>query len=209
MWLFREEVIDMKKFFAVLFGISIILFFVLVLFFKDNYLHSGALHLGMFSAAMYFLWKSNIASTLKNLGIPGNFKMITIYTFGGMFLLFALLIALSAIIRIIGIEDDSSNVMDIIQGLPWYIPALAIVIAPITEELFFRGLLVPKIGVLGSALFFGLSHAAYGSIVEVLGAFLIAILFGLIFKYSKSLTPCILVHFGYNLLAISVMLVFR
>ena len=77
--------------------------------------------------------------------------------------------------------------------------------APVTEELFFRGLLTSRFGILVSSAVFGLMHFAYGSMVEVVGAFLIGIVLAATFKQSKSITPCILAHMAYNALAIAVM----
>jgi hypothetical protein len=199
----------MKKIFAGLFGLSVLLFFILMFFFSDEYLHSGALHLGIFSLAMFFLWKEDLKTTLSSLGIPGELKKNIIYSVGGMFFLLFILAGMFILLEMLGIENDSSNVAEIIRGLPWHVPLLAIFIAPISEELFFRGFLVPKIGVVGSAILFSISHLAYGSTVEIMGAFLVALIFGFIFRLSGSLTPCIIVHLAYNLLSISIMLVFR
>ena len=196
----------MKKFFALLFVFSLISFFALLLFFKDNYLYSGSLHLGMFSVAMFFLWKKDWKGTLNAIGVPGDLKNNIIYTIAGFFGLVASLTLMFIAFQFFEIENDSGNVAEIIKGLPIFVPLLAIIIAPFTEELFFRALLVPKIGIIPSALVFSVSHLSYGSTAEIAGALVVGILFGIIYKYSKSVVPCILVHFGYNLLSILVML---
>jgi membrane protease YdiL (CAAX protease family) len=59
--------------------------------------------------------------------------------------------------------------------------------------------------VIFSAFVFGLLHFAYGSIVEVIGALLIGVVLGATFKITRNITPCILAHMVYNILAITFM----
>lgn len=192
----------MRKFFTLLFGFSLLSFFILLLFFKENYLYSGSMHLGMFSIAMFFLWKKDWKTTLNSIGIPGDLKTNVIYSIGGFFALIGMLTALFIIVSLLGIENDSHEVGEIIRSLPFYLPLLAIIIAPITEELLFRALLVPRVGVLVSSALFAVSHITYGSTMEIAGAFIVGILFALIYKGSRSVLPCMAVHFCYNLLSV-------
>lgn len=67
-----------------------------------------------------------------------------------------------------------------------------------SEEIFFRGLLVKKTGVIFSAIFFGLAHTFYGSIVEVMGAIVLGGILGIAFKENGNIMPNILAHFLYN-----------
>ncbi|MFH1393607.1 MAG: type II CAAX endopeptidase family protein [Candidatus Micrarchaeota archaeon] len=197
----------MRRFFAFLFGLSVISFFALILFFQENYLYSASLHLGMFSLAMFFLWKKDWKTTLEGIGIPGNLKANIIFTVGGFVGLVCMLIGLFVLAPIIGLENDSAEVGKIIRGLPFYVPLLAIIIAPISEELLFRAFLVPRIGIAPAAIAFAVSHLSYGSAMEIAGALVVGILFGLLYRASKSVIPCMAVHFAYNLLSILAIMV--
>ncbi len=73
------------------------------------------------------------------------------------------------------------------------------------EEIFFRGFLTQKIGVLWSSALFAIAHYSYGSIAEIIGAFLLGILLAAYFQRSKSLLPNILAHTLYNLAVFSLL----
>ncbi|MEM9068021.1 MAG: CPBP family intramembrane glutamic endopeptidase [Myxococcota bacterium] len=80
-----------------------------------------------------------------------------------------------------------------------------VVIAPITEELLFRGLLVPElhrtygrtVAVLGTALLFGLVH---GHAPAVLAATFAGVVLALLRLRVGALLPCVLVHAASNAL---------
>jgi len=206
----------MKRIFSALFLISSFTFFsVLACPLSDlgicrivesyaTYLGSGAIQLGIFSAAMFFLWKKDLRSTLEPLGFPGNLKTDIAYTILCLASIFLILLVIGAV-SIIGGFNDQQNVSDKIAGLPLAILALAALFAPVSEELFFRGLLSPRFGAVLSSLVFGIVHFTYGSAVEMLGAFFIGIVLALTFRKSKSITPCILAHMIYNIIAIFIM----
>ncbi len=166
---------------------------------------TGAIQLGLFSVALFFLWDTDLRTTLKKLGFPGKLSTTAIYSVAGFIAMFALLVIVGIASMAFGF-DDQYKIYEKIGDLPWYMLMLAVLLAPICEELFFRGLLVPRFGVVISAIVFGLLHFTYGSILEVVGVMAIGLVLGMVFKKSKSITPCIVVHLLYNLLSISVML---
>jgi membrane protease YdiL (CAAX protease family) len=85
--------------------------------------------------------------------------------------------------------------------LGWF-TLLAVVIAPVTEEYFFRGLLFRALdkewggmkAVLGSALFFAIYHPP----TSWLPVGLLGVLNALLFRHSGRLWPCVVAHFFYN-----------
>jgi len=83
--------------------------------------------------------------------------------------------------------------------------AYILVVRVSAEEIFFRGFLTPKIGVLWSSVLFAVAHYSYGSIAEIIGAFLLGILLAAYFQRSKSLLPNILAHILYNLAVFSLL----
>jgi len=153
---------------------------------------------------MFFLYDKDLASFLKKIGVPGNLKSNILYTILGFAALFFTLFILSLIFSFIG-YNDQSKVVDIARDLPLYILALAVFLAPISEELFFRAFLSSRIGIFFSSLIFGLFHFAYGSVVEITGAFSIGIILAWLYKKSGSLVPVMVIHLIYNALAIIVM----
>jgi membrane protease YdiL (CAAX protease family) len=165
---------------------------------------------------MYFLWKKDLKTTLKSLGIPGNMKSNILYTIAGFIAIFATLFILGYILTYLGLNDQK-NIMDIVNMLPAYLLVMAVVFAPIGEELLFRALLINKIrertgstiaAIIIAAAVFAMLHISYGSIVELTGAFAIAVILGIVYVKSKSIIPPIVIHIIFNMFSISFMLWF-
>ncbi|MBU0590651.1 MAG: type II CAAX endopeptidase family protein [Candidatus Micrarchaeota archaeon] len=169
-----------------------------------RYLFSFSIHIALFSVAMIFLWKDKLSSTLISLGVPGKIGNNIEYTLAGLFSIFVLLLVFGIIANALGFNDQE-NVTDKVNSLPFYLLIFAVLVAPITEELFFRAFLVPRVGIIFSSLLFGVLHASYGSVVEIIGAGVIGMVLAVVFKDSKSITPCIAIHMLYNLVSIIVM----
>lgn len=82
-----------------------------------------------------------------------------------------------------------------------------LVLAPISEELSFRGIIYTRsesgsstlIPVIVSSLLFGIMHLSAGGILLVIGAFVMGFVFSFIFYKTKSLYACILAHSTANL----------
>lgn len=79
---------------------------------------------------------------------------------------------------------------------------LACIIAPLFEELLFRGLLLKtlskssvRFGIVASAVLFGLYH---GNIPQAVNAILLGLMLGFIAYKAGSILPCIIVHFACN-----------
>ncbi|MBX4260382.1 CPBP family intramembrane glutamic endopeptidase [Clostridium estertheticum] len=86
-------------------------------------------------------------------------------------------------------------------------------LAPICEEIFFRGIIFTKckyimpsfIAILIQAFIFGICHGALsGNIIQAILAIISAIIFALIYNYTNNLTISILLHIFMNLLQIMV-----
>ena len=95
----------------------------------------------------------------------------------------------------------SSQFVDLVAGHTslWGSLFLGIVVAPVTEELLFRGLILhgilrrysPRKAILASALLFAAFH---GNPWQFLGAAVLGVLFAWWFLQTRSLLPCILGH---------------
>jgi CAAX protease family protein len=79
----------------------------------------------------------------------------------------------------------------------------ACILAPVLEEMLFRGIILrsflrqyrPRKAILLSALLFGLAHL---NVYQFVVASLLGLLLGWLYERSRSLWPCILLHASYN-----------
>ncbi|HRS42694.1 MAG TPA: CPBP family intramembrane metalloprotease [Candidatus Diapherotrites archaeon] len=67
------------------------------------------------------------------------------------------------------------------------------------EEWFFRGFLTPRLGVILSSALFAIGHIAYGSIIEIIGAFVLGVFLSSTYKKYNNLWPNVFAHIIYNL----------
>ena len=82
--------------------------------------------------------------------------------------------------------------------------AYFLIVRVFTEEFFFRSFLVPRIGVVGSSVAFAISHVGYGSIAEILGAFVLGGILAIAYRDSGKITPNYIAHMLYNVFAIGI-----
>ncbi len=115
--------------------------------------------------------------------------------------IFVALIVLSLALRFLGLLD-TQKVVEVIKSVPPYYLFLAIAIAPVGEELLFRGFLQKRFGIILASLLFALLHYGYGSVSEIIAAFVVSIIFGLHLRKHDNLSACILAHAAYNLMTI-------
>ena len=158
-------------------------------------------------AFFYLLYKTkNLESVIKGLGLSRD--MLTLKNIA---------IGISLFIIILGVELGISlfseishtplptNVQQTLAGLPIYFYFFTFLIAPINEEIFFRGFLVNKIGIVPSAIIFAVLHFGYLSISEFVAAFIFGLIAGYIFKKTRSLYTTIAAHMLLNMLTIVVL----
>ena len=99
-----------------------------------------------------------------------------------------------------GMSDEMGNSVIV------FVTAIFIV-APIVEEMVFRGLIMTKlrkeisalVAILVSALLFAIIHFMAGGIITVIHAFLGGLIFALTYEKTKSLLPTIVAHVFGNL----------
>jgi membrane protease YdiL (CAAX protease family) len=98
-----------------------------------------------------------------------------------------------------GAEAAAQSIMDFAQKETYVFIVFAIVLAPVVEELMFRGLILRgflqrysiKKAIIVSALFFALYH---GNAFQFLPAFFAGVLFAWWFLKTRSLMPCLFGH---------------
>ena len=100
----------------------------------------------------------------------------------------------------------STNVDVLLASAPLWFYAFSCIVAPLCEEVLFRGLMVPRLGIVVSALVFAALHASYDSTfaIEVIAALIFALIAGYVFRKTKSLYPSLVAHILVNTLTIVV-----
>ena len=176
-----------------------------------------------FSACALFFssWDANLAGGLAYLRLAPRRKDAISLALQSL----ALFIACSAVtVSITGIfllagALDTKNVYDKVVLLPLPSLVLAFTLAPLGEEMFFRGFLFRKIselmgkggngtlpwvaGAALSSLLFSLMHSSYGSLAELAVAFAVGMVLCIGVKKTGSLVPAVLAHAAFNLVSIS------
>ena len=147
--------------------------------------------------------KGGIRNVIRSLGL-GRDKLSPRSLYLGILLFVAILaleIGMGVFQQVTNISLPT-NVAAIYAGFPIWFFVFTFTIAPFNEEVLFRGFLVPRIGIIFSALIFALFHLSYLSIAELIGAFAYGLLAGYVFKKNNSLYSTILAHALINLLAV-------
>jgi len=176
-----------------------------VLVFPLEHVNTLYMQMGLGAFAIYFLWDGRE----KLLNIK---KKIWWRVLDGILLFVVMIgagIVMNLALNVIGF-NDSSNAIEVVQELPIYLLIVAFTLVPVVEELFFRALLIPVfgkyanmwIGAIISSVFFGITHTAYGSIVEIAGAMLLGLVLALYFVKKGDILPCMIAHAIYNFISI-------
>ncbi len=163
------------------------------------------------SVLLYFILykKFNLKEILNQLGLRRSGlspKMIGIGLL--IFLVIFLLDLAVSLVSSVLHTQINTNIGVLLGGSPLWFYIFAAVIEPINEEVLFRGFAVPRLGIVISALVFGLLHAGYNSTfgVEIIAAFIFGIIAGYAFKKTKSLYPPIIAHILVNSIAVIALL---
>lgn len=105
--------------------------------------------------------------------------------------------------------EESELVPQIQALLTWPLVILISVTAAVTEEVYFRGLLQPRIGLIASSLLFGFIHVGYGTTMQLVVPFVLGVFFGLLQRWTGSLWTPIAAHFTFDFIQLSALLIER
>ena len=174
----------------------------------DRFAPTLVLSVGMFAATFYLFARGGVGpgGALRKLGMTRG--RLVGESLRGLFItiaIYVLLFVLSAIYAKLGMHDVD-KVAGIILGAPLYLLALAVLINPVTEELFFRGMLAPRMGVVGSSAIFALFHTSYGSVAEVANVFIIGMIYAHVYLARRSLIAPMLSHILINTSAVYIII---
>ncbi|MDE1855400.1 MAG: CPBP family intramembrane metalloprotease [Candidatus Micrarchaeota archaeon] len=172
-----------------------------------NFLSTAAVSLSFTASTLFYLYavdksRKGIAARL---GLGGS--RLTLGNIGlGLllfFIIFMLEIAIGIASSVTGVQINT-NVALLFAGAPTWFIIFASIVAPVNEEVLFRGLLVPRLGIFLSAIFFAIPHLSYDSTfaIEFIAAFIFGLLAGYVYKKTGSLYPSIVAHMLVNLLTL-------
>ncbi|MBE6664487.1 MAG: CPBP family intramembrane metalloprotease [Ruminococcaceae bacterium] len=114
-----------------------------------------------------------------------------------------------AVVLVIGkiapswLEAQNAHSESILNGYMWVAVIYTVIVAPICEELVFRGLMLSTLkdkiprwaSIVGIAVIFGLIHSFP---IGFIYAFSLGLVLGWLYYYTSSLVPCIIVHALFN-----------
>ncbi|MGC8710658.1 MAG: CPBP family intramembrane glutamic endopeptidase [Candidatus Micrarchaeia archaeon] len=147
----------------------------------------------------------SFSQALSNMGLIQKLSVKRIVLLGLMVfvIIFVLEIMISIWSNITSISINT-NSCSIVTGMPlWFILFVAL-IGPLDEEIFFRGFLVKRIGIIPSALLFAVLHAGYGSTfgIDIIAALIFGLVAGYVFKKTESIYPTLIAHILVNAIAV-------
>ena len=142
----------------------------------------------------YMFQQDTLKETMTNLGL--GIRSMSYSNIGmGVVLFVAMLIVefvSFAILNLYGMTAGSTNIYIFMAHSPlWFLFFVAIIV-PIVIEVFFRGFLVPRIGVILSAVLFAAIYLAFDSVPLIVYALVFGLLAGYIFKRADTLYPTII-----------------
>jgi hypothetical protein len=189
--------------------------FAAVMLFQKGYISGDSLNylattifsllLPFLALSYMFLKGKSLDEIVSSLGLNRERLSLFMIVIGVILFLqlFALEIIVTLLSTIINVQINT-NVATVFQTAPLWFIVFTSIIGPIDEEVFFRGFLVPRLGIFLSAAFFAILHAGYNSTfgIEIIAAFIFGSLAGYVFKKTKSLYPSIVAHILVNSLTL-------
>lgn len=168
-------------------------------FIPEDFLLDVFLFLIPFYFVFLFDRVTNIKLAFYTLGLkPIKFKELLKNTITIFLLLFFLSYLLSFFSVLFNVSDLELVGKEILS-FPFSVIIYLFVIRVFLEEWFFRGFLVPRIGIIFSSLIFALGHLSYGSVIQVLGAFVLGVFLANTYTKTNNLWPNVFAHALYNL----------
>lgn len=159
------------------------------------------------AALGYLRWAHgrSLKEALSDLGLTGRMRHIAL----GVALAVAFLgvvFAVTWLLARFGVPTGTGGILEELVRAVSFPQAVVISLgAAVGEEVFFRGFLQPRLGIVPQALLFGLAHASYLNGFEVLVTLIGGVVFGLAYHRTKSLYVPMTAHLGYNMLVFALL----
>lgn len=116
--------------------------------------------------------------------------------------LFGVSMAVELVMYSLGFGQDANIVSNVLSKTDLAPLLVIIVVAPFVEEIFFRGYLQRKTNLWFASFIFAYFHIIYGSLTELIGAFLLGLILGKEYEYTGDLFAPTFSHFFYNLVIV-------
>ncbi|MGZ6256410.1 MAG: CPBP family intramembrane glutamic endopeptidase [Candidatus Limnocylindria bacterium] len=123
--------------------------------------------------------------------------------------------AAGVLLQALGFKQDVGVLDTVLQrGDPTVILLAFLLVAPVAEEIFFRGVVYnawerergPRVAVVGSALLFAVIHTSLFSLVPI---FALGLALALVYRSTRSLAATIAMHAGFNAISVVIALLVR
>lgn len=183
---------------AVNFWQLFILHLLLVLFLAVWWFLAGRIPLGRFF-------------NLQSDHLPEQIALGGLVGVGGWALTILMALLIGLILTSTGVMPEDmqpSPMIGWMAALAWWKKALIVLSAMTVEELFFRGWLQARVGLIASTIVFAISHAGYGQPFMLVGVTIISLVIGITFYYTRRLLPCIIAHGVFDFIQIFVIIPF-
>lgn len=145
-------------------------------------------------------WRTRIggwAGAKQYLGLHHAGRGIAMGVLWGFGLL-ALLVVAGLVMQLLGYTPDNASTEAVLKAAPLPLGLFLALSAGVGEEIFFRGLAQKRLGVIGQAILFGLFHASYGTLLQVIAPLILGLIFGLMVRRGKSLWVPIAAHVTFD-----------
>lgn len=151
----------------------------------------------------FLLWKEKKYSA--------SFYIKSVFKVMGTLLLAMFVVGL--LFKLTGSNIESKKMQEVLKYFNNNLPLILFtsITAGVTEELLFRGYLIPRLEILLknnywaiiiSSVIFGLIHFDYGTLIQIIGPFFMGIVFALHYQKHKSITIIIICHFLWDLIVL-------
>jgi len=195
-------------------GLAAALSYLLFMVFSAYVAYAASVIISISLLVFPFFWnmevrRAPLGKTLNSFGIrrDGFWRNVALGLLATVFILYPLTFIENLTIIHLGF-DTPGAVAKVIKSLPLYMAVFSFTFTPLAEEIFFRGFLLGRIGIILSSLLFALAHFTYGSVAEFAVAFTAGLAFAAMKRRSGSLVPAIAAHALFNFVTILLFYIF-
>ena len=131
--------------------------------------------------------------------------------------LFAGMMVIRLVLHLAGINSSSEELAKLViifKSNRWLL-LFTCITAGVAEELIFRGYLLPRLAlifnspvwaIIITSVLFGLLHAGYGTVAQIIGPIFIGAVFGYFYWKYRNIKVIILMHFLWDFVTLSILL---
>lgn len=153
-------------------------------------------------------WKAQLG--LRAISVPREIGLGLVAGVGAWFTVVSVLVLVGLLVWWMGGEQllprQPPALIPWMVALPIAVKLLVSLSAGVVEEVFFRGLLQPRIGLLASTGLFVLAHASYEQPMMLLGILVLSVIYGLLAKWRQNIWPAIAAHFLFDAIQLLVVI---